>query len=121
MQRDVSAFLRGRVAQQRQCEIAEKQARLAAQTGDEYSELLAEGAQYASKADWRRAARAFREAIALRPDRNLAYYNLGSALFNSGHYVDAAQWFLEAKERDCVGSVGWAVATASAFETLTLK
>ena len=43
-------------------------ARRAAQTGDAYDELLAEGARYGSQQDTRRAARAFREAIALRPD-----------------------------------------------------
>ena len=40
-------------------------------------------------------------------------------LNNSGHYVEAAQRFLEAKERCQVGSVGWARATAHAFNTLT--
>ena len=47
----------------------------------------------------RRAARAYREAIALRPDKPEAYYNLGMVLNNSGHYVEAAQRYLEAKER----------------------
>ena len=52
----------------------------------------------------RRAARAYREAIALRPDEPLAYFNLGAALANSGHHVEAAQRFLEARERYPVGS-----------------
>ena len=43
------------------------------------------------KQDWRKAARTYREAIALRPDRPEAYYNLGIALDNSGHLVEAAQ------------------------------
>ena len=98
----------GGVRQQRDREVAEEAARDAAQTGDAYKELLAEGTRYVSKEDWRRAARAFREAIALRPDEPYAYYNLGAALNNSGHYVEAAQRFLEAKERYPVGSVGWA-------------
>ena len=59
----------GGVLQQRDREVAERQARHAAQTGDAYDELLAEGARYSSQQDTRRAARAFREAIALRPDR----------------------------------------------------
>ena len=66
----------------------------------------------------RRAARAFREAIALRPDRPEAYANLGVALDNSGHHVEAAQRFLEARERYPVGSEGWARATAWAFDML---
>ena len=66
-----------------------------------------------------RAARAFREAIALRPDEPAAYYNLGAALNNSGHAVEAAQRYLEAKERYPVGSANWAEATARAFYLLT--
>merc|ERR1712086_1144424 len=104
--------------QQRQREVAEEAARHAEQTGDEYSELMAEGARYASKQDTRRAARACREAIALRPDRPEAYYNLGASLANSAHYVEAAQRYLEAKERHPVGSERWAAATAAAFNML---
>ena len=108
----------GGVMQQRDRETAEEQARIAAQTGDVYLELLAEGARYASKMDYRRAARTFREAIALDPDEPALYYNLGSVLNNSGYFVEAAQRFLEAKERHPVCSEGWAVATASAFDML---
>jgi len=108
----------GGVVQQQARELAEEGARLAAQTGDAYEELVAEGLRYGSKEDCRRAAKAFREAIALRPDRPEAYANLGAALNNSAHYVEAAQRFLEAKERCPVGSKGWAMATAAAFNTL---
>ena len=98
----------GGVTQQRAREIAEELARDAAQSGDAYDELMAEGARYASKDDWRRAARVAREAIALRPDRPEAYYGLGAALNNSGHHVEAAERYLEAKERFPVDSEGWA-------------
>jgi tetratricopeptide (TPR) repeat protein len=108
----------GGVLQQRERETAERAARFAAQSGDEYAELVADGARYASQQDTRRAARTCREAIALRPDEPEAYYNLGAALTNSGHYVEAAQRYLEAKERYPVGSVGWAKATARAFTML---
>ena len=47
-----------------------------------------------------------------------AYYNLGAALCNSGHFVEVAQRFLEAKERYPVGSELWAEATAVAFDAL---
>jgi tetratricopeptide (TPR) repeat protein len=107
------------VAQQRARETAEEQAQHAAQTGAAYDELLAEGLRYAAQWDYRRAARAAREAIALRPDEPAAYFNLGAALHNSGHDVEAAQRFLEAKERYAVGSVMWARATAWAFLMLT--
>ena len=108
----------GGVMQQRTREVAEEAARDAAQSGDAYDELLAEGARYISQHDTRRAARAYREAIALRPDGPATYYNLGVALNNSGHYVEAAQRLLEAKERCPVGSRGWAQATAAAFGML---
>jgi tetratricopeptide (TPR) repeat protein len=109
----------GGVTQQRNREVAEREARHAAQSGDAYDELLAEGARYASQQDMRRAARTFREAIALRPDNPVAYFNLGGALASSGHHVEAAQRYLEAKERYQVGSEYWAGATASAFSMLT--
>jgi len=108
----------GGVMQQRNLEVAEEAARRAAQSGDAYDGLLAEGARYLSKEDTRRAARAYREAIALRPDEAVAYANLGSALNNSGHVVEAAQRYLEAKERYPVGSEDWAEATAWAFIVL---
>ena len=95
--------------------------RIAAQTGDKYDELLSEGARHASKDDWRKAARTYREAIALKPEEPEAYANLGAALKNSGHDVEAAQRYLEAKERYPVGSVDWAEATAQAFRMLQLE
>ena len=103
---------------QRTREIAEKQARIAAQSGDEYDGLLAKGARYESKQDTRRSAKTYREAIALEPDEPLAYCSLGAVLCMSGHYVEAAQRFLEGKERAPVGSEDWARATSSAFDML---
>ena len=108
----------GGAMRRRDREAAEEQARTAAQTGDEYSKLLAEGMKYSSQRDWRKAARTYREAIALKPDKPVAYINLGAALCNSGHKVEAVQRHLEAKERYQVGSESWAVATARAFDTL---
>ena len=111
----------GGVGQQRNRELAEKAARRAAQTGEPYMKLLAEGARYGSQHDWRRAARTYREAIALKPDKPVAYHNLGAALDNSGHYVEAAQRFFEAKERLPVGSELWAQATSKAISMLIRK
>eukprot|EP00964_Phaeocystis_antarctica_P032737 scaffold18554_cov64-Phaeocystis_antarctica.AAC.2 len=111
----------GGAHQQRDREMAARAAHIAAQSGDEYEELNADGLQYAAKVDWRRAARAYREAIALRPDRPEAYFNLGAALNNSGHEVEAAQRFLEAKERHRVVSEHWGRATAWAFSMLTTQ
>jgi len=108
----------GGVAQRQAREIAEENARIAARTGDAYDELMAESARYTSKLDLRKAARAFREAITLRPDEPDAYYNLGASLSNSGHYVEAAQRYLEAKELYPVASEGWADATAHVFSLL---
>ena len=109
----------GGAVQQRHRELAERLTRRAARSGDEYQKLLAEAARYASKQDWRKAGKAYREAIALRPDKAVAYLNLGAMLSNSGHYVEAAQRYLEAKERLPVGSEMWARATAAAFSMLT--
>ena len=111
----------GGVMQQQAREAAERADHLAAQTGWKYDELLAEGIRYDSKDDMRRAARAYREAIALKPDEPVAYYNLGDTLNCSAHYVEAAQRFLEAKERYLVGSEAWGDATAFAFDMLRLK
>ena len=108
----------GGATQQQNRGNAEKQARAAAQTGDAHLELMAEGIRYMSKEDWRRAARTFREAISLKPDEPVAYFNLGKALVASGHNAEAAQRFLEAKEHYPVGSKYWAEATAVAFDVL---
>ena len=106
----------GGVIQQRDREVAEETARHATQMGDEYDAVLAEGLLYHSKQDYRKAGKTYREAIALRPDKPLAYYNLGGMLVASGHYVEAAQRFLEAKERFLVDSEDWADAIAQSFE-----
>jgi len=111
----------GGARQQQHRELAEREFRIAAHTGDEYEKLLAEGLLYASKEDTRRAARAFREAISLRPDKPEAYGNLGGALCDSGHLVEAAQQYLEATKRSLVGSEYWAQATAAAFNLLRMK
>merc|ERR1740124_1315477 len=81
---------------------------------------MAKGMRHSSKDDTRKAGKAYREAIALRPDKPVAYANLGAALSNSGHLVEAAQRYLEAKERCPVDSEYWAKATAKAFEKLRL-
>ena len=106
------------MAQQRQREVAEGAAQDAPQSGETYDELLATGIRYASKEDHRRAAKALREAIALRPDEPRAYACLGITLSHSAHYAEAAQRYLEARERVPVGSGRWAVATARAFTML---
>ena len=108
----------GGATQQRTREAAERQARLASESGDAWGQLMAEGLRYMAKEDWRKAGKAYREAIALKPDHPGAYYNLGAVLANSGHAVEAAQRFLEAQERLLVGSERWAKATASAFDML---
>ena len=56
-----------------------------------------------------------------RRARPVAYLNLGNALHNSGHKVEAAQRYLSAKERLPAGSERWASATARAFSMLRQK
>ena len=118
LKRQRKKFENGGAVQRQDREAAQLQALQAALSGDEYDAQLAEGARYTSKLDWRKAARCFREAIALRPDRAAAYYNLGYSLSASGHLVEAAQRYLEAKERWTVGSQRWAEVTASVFNVL---
>jgi len=79
----------GRVVQQRDREVAEEAAQQAAETGDACDELLAEGARYALKEDYRRSAKAYREAIALRPDEPAPYYNLGRAVMAAPDHLGA--------------------------------
>ena len=98
--------------------VAEEAGRQAAQTGSAYAELVADGLRYETKEDWRRAARVYREAIALRPDEPCAFSNLGAVLCNSGHHVEAAQRFLEASKLYQEGSEQWAQATADSFDML---
>lgn len=100
---------------------AATEARTAAPSGDAYAKLLAEGRWHGSKDDWRRAATAYREAIALRPDAPEAYHHLGGALSNSGHFAEAARRHLEAAERSPMDSKGWAGATAWAFDVLRVQ
>ena len=89
-----------------------------ARLSNAYMKLMAEAAEHGFEEDWRRAARTYREAIALEPDEPLAYLDLGAMLASSGHKVEAAQRYLEAKERLPVGSEDWACATARTFEKL---
>ena len=91
----------GGVALQRAREAAEHQARFTARAGDEHEELLAEAARYASKGDWRKRGQGLPPGH--RPETRqahgvlMAYLNLGVMLTNSGHGVEAAQRYLEAK------------------------
>ena len=69
----------GGAAQQRYSDAAETMARIAAQSGDKWEELIAEGIRYDSQQELRRAARVYCKAIALDPDAPVAYFNLGAA------------------------------------------
>ena len=123
----LSIYLNHRTANRARTAIAKREMAETAEDCAKYEELLAEGLRYASRAafreamDWRRAARALCEAIALRPDEPMAYFNLGSVLSGSGRAAESAQRFLEAMGRFPVGSEPWAKATSSAFDMLTEK
>ena len=108
----------GGVVQQRQHKAAELQARIAEHVGDKYTKLVADGARYTSKHDWRNAVRTYREAITLRPDDPVNYLNLGAVLSNSGHPAESVPLCLEAMERFRVGSEPWGRATALAYTEL---
>ena len=76
----VQALLRAR-------EIA-AQALFADETGGMCWELLGEGLQCDSQKDWRRASRAYREAM--RPDKPGAYLKPSAVLIERGHCLGAA-------------------------------
>ena len=97
---------------------AEVQTQHAKQAGDTYQELQAEGVRYVSQKDWCNAAKVYRKALVVRPDKGDAYLALGGVLFDSAHHVEAALRFLEATERTPEGSDIWAAATSAAFEAL---
>jgi tetratricopeptide (TPR) repeat protein len=88
------------------------------EVGDAYQKLQAVGVGHVSRRDWGRAAKVYRKAIAVRPDKGEAYITLGGVLYDSAHYVEAAQRFLAATERTPEGSDKWAAATSAAFEAL---
>ena len=75
-----------RMALQQAREIAAR-ALFADQTGGEYWELLALGLRNDSKEDWRRSARAYREAT--RPDKPGTYCRLSAVLMERGLCVEA--------------------------------
>ena len=75
-----------RVALLRAREIA-AQALFADETDGGYWELLAEGLQCNSQESWRRAARAYREAM--RPDKPGACFKLSAGLTERGHCLGA--------------------------------
>ena len=108
------------VTQQQNRETADQVVEDAEKSGDKYMELVGAGMKYRTdKDDLRNSSKAFREAVALRPDEPAAYFNLGALLCEEGRLWDAASRFLEAQERYSEGSEGWAAATASAFAALS--
>merc|ERR1740139_1084092 len=110
----------GGVHQQRDREIAERQARLAESTGSEYDRLLAEGARHLVDLNYHKADKTYRKAIAVEPGQPVAYFNLGAALGNSGRDAEAAPLLLQAAARFPEGSVQWADSIAEAFNKLRL-
>ena len=102
-------------------------------TNRKYEALLAEGTRCFHQEAWDRAARAYRNAFLLSPDRAEAYYHLGTVLLKLGRPDEAVDRYLDAMERCTpwrpwsatstpwsVGSESWARATAAAFNLLML-
>ena len=102
-------------------------------TNRKYEALLAEGTRCFHQEAWDRAARAYRNAFLLSPDRAEAYYYLGTVLLKLGRPDEAVDRYLDAMERCTpwrpwsatstpwsVGSESWARATAAAFNLLML-
>ena len=132
LRKNQKASADGGVHQQRKREVAQRVARDAALSGDKHDELLAEGTRHASQQDYRAPSKFRADAKEFTPNSDAkahppplppptAYYNLGVVLSNSGSKVEATRFFLQAKEREPVGSERWAKATAEAFNKLTKK
>jgi HEAT repeat protein len=66
--------------------------------GDEAAALLFKGLDLQAREDWRGAARAYREALALDPTYYLALHNLATTLYQTGDNDSAIAGFLKALE-----------------------
>ena len=59
------------------------------------------GAALYALGDWPGALASFQRAMAHDPDSALAHYNAAAALFQMGHYAEAAEHYRAARARLC--------------------
>ena len=97
---------------------ADAAARLAEQTGDQFSKRFAEALALYNDGDLNAAAKAWRKIIMDDPAFPDSYFNLAIVLQQSGRDADAAQMFLKAMELHEDGTEPWAEAAAGAFKLL---
>ena len=86
-----------------------------------HQQLMDRGEHFASMGYWREAGISFGQAIHLRTDDPVAFFNLGAAFSALGQESQAAQCYLVAQKHAPEGSGCWAHATATAFDLLRLK
>jgi len=98
--------------------VAERQARLAERTGDEFDKRCAAALALGAEGDHHAEAKAWRKIIKEWPAEPMPYHNLAIVLQQSHRYVEAAPMFLKAMELEEDSTERWAIATASAFDLL---
>lgn len=100
--------------------LAAEQARQAEDSGSEYLGLMAEAARHFAENHFAEADQVLRKVIALEPGEPESYYNLGTALTNTGRHGEAALSYIQSAARDLPGSEQWADATVAAFNNLQM-
>ena len=87
--------------------------------GTEYEKLISSGRTLSVKdGNYKSAAKVFRRAIELEPERPEAYSSLAHACHLSKRAPEAAELFVKAFEREADGTVPWALAAGSAYLAL---
>ena len=82
---------------------------------DVWATNLAAAEQNMADGNYRKAARHYRRAIALKPTRPCGWFNLGMTYFRSNQIVQAVHPFLRSSELFERGSADWAEAVAHVF------
>tara|TARA_B110001452_G_scaffold257290_1_gene251351 strand:- start:323 stop:1432 length:1110 start_codon:yes stop_codon:yes gene_type:complete len=101
--------------------VANKNAQLAEETGDEYIKIGADAQALATEGDLHGAVKAFRKCIKMCPERPDAYHSLALSLERSYSQVEAAQMYLKAMDLYEDDTAPWAGAAAGAFGTLNCQ
>ena len=98
---------------------AEEAARVAEETGSEFSKRFAAAMAFSAQGDYHAEAKAWRKIIKQWPGRPTPYFNLANTLQRSVRLEEAAPMFLKAMELyEGDGSVHWAHSAAAAFTVL---
>jgi len=98
--------------------LAEKAARDAERTGNEYDKRCASAMALHVEGDYHAEAKVWRKMIKEWPDLPAPCHNLAVLMQRSSRLVEAAPMFLKAMELSDLGTKNWAQAAAGTFEML---